>query len=74
MQVLIIIMLDSVIKANKNYYPQALLEKCKYVQEKIKTNYNDDDLKKVNQIGTLLMKQSPTLIMMNKFNKNILIQ
>ena len=23
-------MLDSVIRANKNYYPQALLEECKY--------------------------------------------
>ena len=40
-----IIMLDSVIKANKKYYPQTLLEECKYVQEKIKTeNYIDEDL------------------------------
>ena len=31
-----IIMLDSVIKANKKYYPQILLEECKYVQEKKK--------------------------------------
>ena len=31
-----VIMLDSVIKANKKYYPQTLLEECKYVQEKIK--------------------------------------
>ena len=30
-----IIKLDSVIKANKKYYPQTFLEKCKYVQEKI---------------------------------------
>ena len=29
-------MLDFVIKANEKYYPQTLLEKCKYVQEKIK--------------------------------------
>ena len=28
-----IIMLDSVIKANEKYYPQTLLEECKYVQE-----------------------------------------
>ena len=35
-------MLDSVIKANKKYYPQTLLEECKYAQEKI--NYIDDDL------------------------------
>ena len=41
------IMLDSVIKANKKYYPQTLLEECKYIQEKIKTeNYIDDDLEK----------------------------
>ena len=42
-----IIMLDSVIKANKKYYPQTLLEECKYVQEKIKTeNYIDENLEK----------------------------
>ena len=42
-----IIMLDSVIKANKKYYPQALLEECKYVQEKIKIEkLVDDDLEK----------------------------
>ena len=40
-------MLDSVIKANKKYYPQTFLEECKYVQEKIKTeNYIDEDLEK----------------------------
>ena len=42
-----IIMLDSFIKANKKYYPQALSEECKYIQKKIKTeNYIDDDLEK----------------------------
>ena len=42
-----IIMPDSVIKANKKYYPQTFLEECKYVQEKIKTeNYIDEDLEK----------------------------
>ena len=42
-----IIMIDSVIKANKKYYPQTLLEECKYIQEKIKTeNYIDEDLEK----------------------------
>ena len=40
-----IIMLDSIIKANKKYYPQTLLEECKYVQENIKTeNYIDEEL------------------------------
>ena len=37
-----IIILDSVIKANKKYYPQTLLEECKYAQENI--NYINDDL------------------------------
>ena len=40
-------MLDSVIKANKKYYLQTLLEEWKYVQEKIKTeNHIDEDLEK----------------------------
>ena len=42
-----IIMLDSVIKANKKYYPQTLLEECKYIQVKIKIeNHIDGDLEK----------------------------
>ena len=40
-------MLDFVIKANKKYYPQTLLEECKYVQEKINIeNLIDDYLEK----------------------------
>ena len=40
-------MIDSIIKANKKYYPQILLEECKYIQEKIKTeNYINEDLQK----------------------------
>ena len=47
-----IIMLDSVIKANKKYYPQTLLEECKHVQEKIKPeNCIDDDLEKSESDG-----------------------
>ena len=42
-----IIILDSVIKANKKYYPQILLQECKYAQEKIKIeNHIDKDLEK----------------------------
>ena len=42
---LLIIMIDSVIKTNKKYYPQTLLEECKYTQEKIKIeNYINEDL------------------------------
>ena len=41
-----IIMLDSVLQAYKEYYPQTFLEEGKYVQEKIKTkNYIDENLK-----------------------------
>ena len=40
-----IIIIDSVIKANKKYYPHTLLEECKYIQEKIKIeNYVNEDL------------------------------
>ena len=42
-----IIILDSAIKAKKKYYPQTLLEECKYEKEKIKTeNLTDEDLEK----------------------------
>ena len=42
-----IIMLDSVIKAKKKYYPQTLLEECKYEPKKIEMeNLIDDDLEK----------------------------
>ena len=38
-------MIDLVIKANKKYYPQTLLEECKYMQKKIKIeNYINEDL------------------------------
>ena len=40
-----IIIIDSVVRANKMFYPQTLLEECKYTQEKIKIeNYINDDL------------------------------
>ena len=39
------IMIDSVIKANKKYYPLTFLEECNYMQEKIKIeNYINEDL------------------------------
>ena len=42
-----IIMLGSVIKPKKKYYPQTLFEECKYEQERIKIeNLIDDDLEK----------------------------
>ena len=40
-----LIMLDSVIKASKKYYPQTLLEECKYEAKKIKKgNLINDEL------------------------------
>ena len=40
-------MIGPVIKASKKYYLQTLLEECRYIQEKIKTeNYIDKDLEK----------------------------
>ena len=42
-----IIMLDSVIEAKEKYYPQTLLEECKYKQKRIKMeNLIDDNLEK----------------------------
>ena len=42
-----IIMINSVIKAKKKYYPQIFLEECKYEQVKINMkNLIDDDLEK----------------------------
>ena len=41
------IILDSLIKAKKKYYPQTLLGECKYEPKKIKMeNLLDDDLEK----------------------------
>ena len=37
-------MLDSVMRANKKYYPQILLEECKYEIKNKMENLNNDDL------------------------------
>ena len=61
-----VIMLDSVINANEKYYPQTLLEECKYEQEKIKLkNLIDDDLEKNESDSALMMKQKLIMIMNN---------
>ena len=40
-----IIMIDSVVRVNKKYYPQTLLQECKYIQEEIKIeNYINEEL------------------------------
>ena len=43
-----ITVIDSVVRANKKYYPQTFLEECKYVQKKTKIeNHIDEDLEKI---------------------------
>ena len=40
-----LIMLDSVVKVGKKYYPQAFLEECKYIKRKNKMlNYANDGI------------------------------
>ena len=64
-----IIMIDTVIRVNKKYYPQTLLEECKYTQEKIKIkNYINKDLE--NQMTALMTRLNPTLIVKNNLLKN----
>ena len=59
-----IIMIESVIKVNKKYYPQTLLEECKCIQEKIKIeNYINEDLENSESV-ILIMRQNLILIMM----------
>ena len=49
-----IIMIDSVIRVNKKYYPQTLLEECEYIQEKIKIeNYINEDLEDSESDGDI---------------------
>ena len=65
-----IITIDSVIKANKKYYPQTLLEECKYIEEKIKTeNYIDEDLENNESEAILMMRLNLILIMKNNLLK-----
>ena len=64
-----LIMLDSVIRVNKKYYPQTFLEECKYVirKNKMENLINDDlDLSYLmNLIVDLIMRLIMGLIVMN---------
>ena len=63
-------MIDSVIKANKKYYPQTLLEECKYIQKRQKLRIIlTKILKKVNRTVTLTMRPNLILIMKNNLLK-----
>ena len=44
-----LIMLDSIVKFGKKYYPQVFLEECNYVKRKNKVvNYINDDIEKTS--------------------------
>ena len=63
-------MIDSVIKANKKYYPQTFLEECKYIQEKIKiVNHINEDLENSESDSDSKMRQNLILIMKDNLLK-----
>ena len=65
-----IIILDSVVKANKKHYPQTFLEDFKYVQEKIKTeNYIDDDDLKESESYSDSNNKTESIIYNNDFRQ-----
>ena len=63
-----IIILDSVIKANKKHYPQTFLEECKYTQEKIKI-YINEDLEDSESDSDSIIRLNLILIMKNNLLK-----
>ena len=61
-----LIMIDPVIRVSKNYYPQTLLEECKYEIKKTKMeNLINDDL----DLSSLMMKLAMNLIIINNLLK-----
>ena len=63
-------MLDSIIKTNKKYYCQTILQECKYVQEKTKIE-NDigDGLDESDSDSNDEIESDIDIIMTNKFKK-----
>ena len=64
-----IIMLDSDIEAKKKYYPQMLLEECKYEQERIKIENLLMMVQKEENLMNLIVKQNLIMIMINNLLK-----
>ena len=61
-----LIMLDSVIRINKTYYPQTLLEECKYEIKKNKMgNLINDDLVHLMNLTMNLTMNLKNLIVIN---------
>ena len=69
-----IIMRDSVIKANKKYYPQTLLEEWKHIQEKIKiVNHIDEDMENSESDSDFINKTESGIDNEEQSAKSILI-
>ena len=67
-----LVMLDSVIKVSKKYYPQTLLEECKYEIKKteMKNLINDNlDLSPSDDVLTMNLTMRLNLIIMNNLLK-----
>ena len=63
-------MLDSIIRINKKYYLQTLLEECKYEIKKNKMeNLINDDLDLSSSDNELIVRLIMGLIMMNLMNR-----
>ena len=63
-------MLDSVVRVSEKYYPQTLLEECKYEIKKTKLeNLINDDLEDLLLKMTMNVIMKPNLIMLNNFLK-----
>ena len=63
-------MLDSVVRVSEKYYPQTLLEECKYEIKKTKLeNLINDDLEDLLMKMTMNVIMKPNLIMLNNFLK-----
>ena len=63
-------MLDSVVRVSEKYYPQTLLEECKYEIKKTKLeNLINDDLEDLLLKMTMNVIMKPNLVMLNNFLK-----
>ena len=68
-------MLNSVVKIEKKYYPQTLLEECKYETKKIKMeNLINDELKAGSSDDETDETESENKIMMNPMNNLLKIK
>ena len=71
---ILIMILDSAIKKKKKYYPQTILEECKYEPENIKMeDLIDDDLEKI-RLMNMVVNQMIRKIMINLTNNLLKVE